>query len=76
MIYLFICFKGNEDIGVFLIEKGCDYNFHDRHSVTPFEDAVNRNLSKVSTCILKIIIQHGKSEHRRALYSNKDMIHQ
>ncbi|VDI05918.1 Hypothetical predicted protein [Mytilus galloprovincialis] len=39
--------EGNEDIGVFLIEKGCDYNFHDRHSVTPFEDAVNRNLSKI-----------------------------
>ncbi|KAJ8313678.1 hypothetical protein KUTeg_008239 [Tegillarca granosa] len=38
--------SGHEEIAELLIEKGCDLCFHDNKSISPFEDALYRELTK------------------------------
>lgn len=40
-------FVGHVELAIALIEKGCDVNVHGSDTLSPFEEAVKKKLSKV-----------------------------
>lgn len=45
---------GNEEMATFLIESGCDFEFHDKNNKSPFEDAVIKKQAQVVETLLKM----------------------
>ncbi|XP_041359680.1 poly [ADP-ribose] polymerase tankyrase-2-like [Gigantopelta aegis] len=43
---------GNEDISLFLVDKGCNITYHDMRHISPFEDAIDKSQVKVVECLL------------------------
>lgn len=41
-------FEGNQDMATLLLEKGCDFQLHDKNSKSPFEEAIMKKQNKVN----------------------------
>ena len=48
---IYFTFLGLEQVALLLIDRGCDVHLHDKNSVSPFEECLRKNFTKVNNRI-------------------------